>query len=173
MYHKKKNGSYKTVGEPGSDEFISALAAGTKSKLVVEITSGASPSTIALATATKHTATGSRFVSILPKAALAEAEREAKASGLIDIIEFETGDPINVWEVYVIGMKDKILVRSIKQYHIGKGMEIATISERRDHGSGGSDGRTCAMKKSGIGKSKWIVEVDEASGEEHIFKLQR
>ncbi|MBA0743661.1 hypothetical protein Gogos_006323, partial [Gossypium gossypioides] len=61
-------------------------------------------------------------------------------------------------------MKDKILVRSIKQYHIGKGMEIATISERRDHGSGGSDGRTtCAMKKSGIGKSKWIVEVDEAS----------
>ncbi|MBA0772492.1 hypothetical protein Gotri_007855, partial [Gossypium trilobum] len=60
-------------------------------------------------------------------------------------------------------MKDKILVRSIKQYHIGKGMEIATTSERRDHGSGGSDGRTCAMKKSGIGKSKWIVEVDEAS----------
>ncbi|XVE77279.1 hypothetical protein DITRI_Ditri13aG0049600 [Diplodiscus trichospermus] len=94
---KRRNDSWKTR-EPGSNEFISALAAGMKSKLIVEVKSSVSPSTIALATAAKHT--GARFVCILPEAALPEAKRETKDSGLMDIVDFKTGDPTEILQNY-------------------------------------------------------------------------
>ncbi|XP_022759584.1 uncharacterized protein LOC111305964 isoform X1 [Durio zibethinus] len=222
-YQNKRSDSWKTR-EPGSNEFISALAAGTKSKLIVEIKSSVSPSTIALATAAKHT--GARFVCILPEAALPEAKKDTKDSGLIDVVEFKTGDPTEILQNYekidfslvdckndhypkllkminlnpekavvvadnlagdkeglggyVTGMKNKVPVRSMK-HPIGKGMEITTIgrtvkSERRDQGGKGHFGaerRGIPMKKTAIAKSKWIVKVDEESGEEHIFRLPR
>ncbi|OMO64302.1 Cytochrome b561, eukaryote [Corchorus capsularis] len=87
-----------TTREPGSNEFISALAAGMKSKLIVEIKSSVSPSTIALATAAKHT--GARFVCILPETALNQVKKETKDSGLIDIVEFNTGDPTEILQHY-------------------------------------------------------------------------
>ncbi|XWS35900.1 hypothetical protein CRYUN_Cryun20dG0036600 [Craigia yunnanensis] len=220
---KRRSDSWKT-GEPGSNEFISALAAGMKSKLIVEVKSSVSPSTIALATAAKHT--GARFVCILPEAALPEAKRETKDSGLIDVVEFKTGDPTEILQNYekndfslvdcknddypkllkmikvnpkkavvvatnlagdqegleghVTRMKDKVGVRSMT-HPIGKGMEITTFgrtnkSERRNQGGGvhfGAERRGIPMKKTVISKSKWIVEVDEESGEEHIFRLPR
>ncbi|XVF22378.1 hypothetical protein REPUB_Repub12eG0167400 [Reevesia pubescens] len=222
-YQKKRSDSWKTR-EPGSYEFISALAAGMKSKLIVEIKSSVSPSTIALATAAKHT--GARFICILPEAALHEAKRETKNSGLIDVVEFKTGDPTEILQNYekidfslvdcknddypkllkmvnvnpkravvvannlagdkeglggyVTGLKDKVSVRSMK-HPIGKGMEITTIgrtikSERRDQGgTGGHFGaeRNGISTKKATAKSKWIVKVDEESGEEHIFRLPR
>ncbi|XP_007051551.2 PREDICTED: uncharacterized protein LOC18613980 [Theobroma cacao] len=219
----KLSDSWKTR-EPGSSEFISALAAGMKSKLIVEVKSSVSPSTIALATAAKHT--GARFVCILPETALLEAKKETKDSGLIDIVEFKTGDPTEILQNYekidfslvdcknddypkllkminvnpkkavvvannlasdkegfgghVKGMKDKVTVRSMK-HPIGKGMEITTIgrtnkSERRDRGGGGllgAERRGIPMKKTASANSKWIVRVDEESGEEHIFRPPR
>ncbi len=77
--------------ETGSNEFISALAAGMKAKLIVEITSDVSPSTVALATAARHT--GGRLVCILPEPVLAESKKVIRDSGLKDIVEFRTGDP--------------------------------------------------------------------------------
>ncbi|MBA0845422.1 hypothetical protein Goarm_022302 [Gossypium armourianum] len=74
--------------EPRSNEFISALAAGMKSKLIVEVKSSVSPSTLALATAAKHT--GAKFVCILPEAALPEVKRESKDLGLTDVVKFKT-----------------------------------------------------------------------------------
>lgn len=52
------------VQEPGSNEFVSVLAAGMKAKLIVEVTSWVSLTTIALATAARQ-AEG-RLVCILP-----------------------------------------------------------------------------------------------------------
>ncbi|XP_012481105.1 uncharacterized protein LOC105795999 [Gossypium raimondii] len=74
--------------EPRSNEFISALAARMKSKLIVEVKPRVSPSTLALATAAKHT--GAKFVCILPEAALPEVKRESKDLGLTDVVEFKT-----------------------------------------------------------------------------------
>ncbi|MFQ6619880.1 hypothetical protein Gotur_001169 [Gossypium turneri] len=74
--------------EPRSNEFISALAAGMKSKLIVEVKSSVSPSTLALATTAKHT--GAKFVCILPEAALPEVKRESKDLGLTDVVKFKT-----------------------------------------------------------------------------------
>ncbi|XVF80236.1 hypothetical protein PTKIN_Ptkin15bG0054700 [Pterospermum kingtungense] len=216
---KRRSDSWKTR-EPGSSEFISALAAGMEGKLIVEVKSSVSPSTIALATAAKHT--GARFVCILPEAALLEAKRETKDTGLINMVEFKTGDPTEILKNYekvdfslvdcmnddypkllkmikvnphkavvvainlagdkeglgghVTGMKDKVPVRSMK-HPIGKGMEITTIgrsnkSERRDQGGGvhfGAETMGIPQKR----KSKWIVKVDEESGEEHIFRMPR
>ncbi|XP_022759585.1 uncharacterized protein LOC111305964 isoform X2 [Durio zibethinus] len=194
-YQNKRSDSWKTR-EPGSNEFISALAAGTKSKLIVEIKSSVSPSTIALATAAKHT--GARFVCILPEAALPEAKKDTKDSDckndhypkLLKMINLNPEKAVVVADNlagdkeglggYVTGMKNKVPVRSMK-HPIGKGMEITTIgrtvkSERRDQGGKGHFGaerRGIPMKKTAIAKSKWIVKVDEESGEEHIFRLPR
>ncbi|XP_050238545.1 uncharacterized protein LOC126688026 [Mercurialis annua] len=88
--HKRRCESWMTR-EPGSNEFISALAAGMKAKLIVEVTYGVSPSTVALATAARHT--GGRLVCILPEPVLAESKKVIKDSGLKDLVEFRTGDP--------------------------------------------------------------------------------
>ncbi|KAI4355236.1 hypothetical protein L6164_004029 [Bauhinia variegata] len=77
--------------ENGSNEFVSALAAGMKAKLIVEVTSRASPSTIALAAAARQT--GGRVVCILPEVFLDESEQVIRNLGLEDQVEFRTEDP--------------------------------------------------------------------------------
>lgn len=72
--------------EPGSNEFVSALAAGMKAKLIVEVTSCVSLSTIALAAAARQT--GGRLECILPETALDESKQVIRNSGLIDQVEF-------------------------------------------------------------------------------------
>ncbi|CAL0302175.1 unnamed protein product [Lupinus luteus] len=88
--HKIQYGSWR-VQEPGSNEFVSALAAGMKAKLIVEVTSCASSSTIALAAAAKQT--GGRLVCILPEPSLDELQQVIRTSGLKDQVEFRTEDP--------------------------------------------------------------------------------
>ncbi|KAJ6343990.1 hypothetical protein OIU76_005680 [Salix suchowensis] len=88
--HKKRYDSWMTK-EPGSNEFISALAAGMKAKLIVEVANGVSPSTVALAAAARQT--GGRLVCILPEPVPAESKKVIKDSGLKDIVDFKTGDP--------------------------------------------------------------------------------
>lgn len=206
--------------EPGSNEFISALAAGNEAKLIVEVTSSVSPSTIALAAAARHT--GGRLVCIIPEPVLAESKEVIKNSGLKDIVEFKTGDPSkllsNIENIdfslvdckndeytrlltlidvnprksvvvannlvgekkglggHVRGVKDKVVVRSMKR-PIGKGMEITMIGKSIDLDKKGQGGghfqpkiRSGGTRKTS-GKSKWIVKVDEKSGEEHIYRV--
>ncbi|KAI5564775.1 hypothetical protein POPTR_014G098800v4 [Populus trichocarpa] len=88
--HKRRYDSWMTK-EPGSNEFISALAAGMKAKLIVEVAYGVSPSTVALAAAARQT--GGRLVCILPEPVPAESKKVIKDSGLKDIVDFKTGDP--------------------------------------------------------------------------------
>lgn len=211
---RRRQNSWKTP-EPESNEFISALAAGMKAKLIVEITSGVSPSTIALAAAARQT--GGRLVCILPERVLDESTEVIKDSGLRDMVEFKTGDPyellpsyekidfsfvdcqtenysrlVNVLDVnprrsvivanhlvggreglggHVKGLKDKVEVRSI-----GEDMEVTMIGrsdgtgQKRDCGERGEGG---APERSRLAKCKWVVKVDEESGEEHFFRIPR
>lgn len=69
-----------------------------KAKLIVEVTSTASPSTLALATAARET--GGRLVCILPEPVLAESKRVIKDSGLRHVVEFKTGDPSKLLPSY-------------------------------------------------------------------------
>lgn len=57
MQCSKKNQNCESCGtqEPESNEFISPLAAGMSAKLMVEVTSDVSPSTVALAAAARQT----------------------------------------------------------------------------------------------------------------------
>ncbi|XP_043697275.1 uncharacterized protein LOC122648073 [Telopea speciosissima] len=209
--------------EPEGNEFISALAAGMSAQLIVEISSGESPSTIALAAAARQT--GGRLVCILPEPeTLAESKQAIKDSGLKDMVEFKVGDPaellpnyenidfslidcktvnykrslklldVNPSKSVVVannlvegrkglgghcrGMKGKASVRSVK-HPIGKGMEVTMIGKSNEFGKGGGKSICTpqAEKKGGgggrTGKSKWVVRIDEDSGEEHIFRLPK
>lgn len=69
-----------------------------KAKLIVEVTTSVSPSTIALAAAARHT--GGRLVCILPEPVLAESKRVIKDSGLRDLVEFKTGEPSELLPSY-------------------------------------------------------------------------
>ncbi|MBA0847269.1 hypothetical protein Goshw_015433 [Gossypium schwendimanii] len=135
--------------EPRSNEFISALAAGMKSKLIGEVKSSVSPSTLALATAAKHT--GAKFVCILPEAALPENGDYPKLPNTIKVnpkravvVATNLSDDKQGLGAHIVGKKNKVTVRSMK-HPIGKGMEITTIgktntSERHDQGGGGHFG---------------------------------
>lgn len=69
-----------------------------KAKLIVEVITSVSPSTIALAAAARHT--GGRLVCILPEPVLAESKRVIKDSGLKDLVEFKTGEPSELLPSY-------------------------------------------------------------------------
>ncbi|CAJ1961302.1 unnamed protein product [Sphenostylis stenocarpa] len=84
--------------QQGNNEFVSALAAGMKAKLIVEVTHRASPSTIALAAAARQT--GGRLVCILPELVLNESEEVIRNSGLKEQVEFRTEDPSKILPYY-------------------------------------------------------------------------
>ncbi|XP_027109735.2 uncharacterized protein [Coffea arabica] len=206
--------------EPESTEFISALAAGMRAQLMVEVASEVSPATVALAAAARQT--GGKLVCILPEVKENKSQQLIEESGLNDMVEFETGDPVDVLHNYenidfslidctsdnykklldqldvnprrsvvvannlvegckgleghLRGVEKEAKVRSIK-YPIGKGMEITLIGKFSDHNKRekGRGSLSRAEKKGGIvkktDKSKWIVKVDEKSGEENFYRL--
>ncbi|KAL3615716.1 hypothetical protein CASFOL_041377 [Castilleja foliolosa] len=77
--------------EPQSNEFISALAAGMSAKLIVEVTSEVSSSTVALAVAARQT--GGKLICILPEPNLTKSQKAIDDSGLSEMVEFNTCDP--------------------------------------------------------------------------------
>ncbi|XP_057463200.1 uncharacterized protein LOC130753227 [Actinidia eriantha] len=218
----EENCDTSTTAEPESKEFISALAAGMNAKLIVEVTPEASSSTIALAAAARQT--GGKLVCILPKPRLDESQKVIDESGLNDMVEFKTGDPVELLpnyenidfslvdcktdnytnllglldvnptksvvvadnlvegrkglEGHVKGMENKGKVRSMK-HPIGKGMEVTMIGKSNEvakkHQSKGGHSRARGGSGrrggGGGGKSKWVIKVDEKSGEEHFFRM--
>nr|GMD21612.1 uncharacterized protein LOC109152261 [Ipomoea batatas] len=87
--------------EPECMELISALAAGNRAKLMVEVTSGGpTPFTVALAVAAKQT--GGRVVCILPPSSAhrRHAEELIPDEGLREVIEFVEGNPGEVIKKY-------------------------------------------------------------------------
>lgn len=95
--HREKCSSSETQ-EPKSSEFISALAAGMSAKLMVEVTCEVSTSTVALAAAARQT--GGKVVCIVPEITLNESRQTIQDSGLNDMVEFRTGNPIEVLPKY-------------------------------------------------------------------------
>ncbi|XP_052171689.1 uncharacterized protein LOC127787672 [Diospyros lotus] len=91
--HEEQCESSQTA-EPESREFISALAAGMNAKRIVEVTAEASPSTIALAAAARQT--GGKLVCIVPEPSLDESQKVIDDTGLNEMVEFKTGDPVEI-----------------------------------------------------------------------------
>ncbi|GER46351.1 hypothetical protein STAS_23382 [Striga asiatica] len=220
---------------PKSNEFISALAAGMSAKLIVEVTSQVSPSTVALAVAARQT--GGKLVCILPEPDAPNPSRRAiHESGLNDMVEFRaSGDPaealfgydnidfslvdfksldqkrlslgVNPRRSVVVasnlvegekgfgpghlrGVEGETRVRSMK-HPVGRGMEITMIGKGSDfgkrrvkrsksgsycmgrfdrNGGGGGDG---GARVRSTDRSKWVFQVDDKSGEEHIFRMPK
>ncbi|PIN17343.1 hypothetical protein CDL12_10001 [Handroanthus impetiginosus] len=187
-------------------------------KLIVEVTSEVSPSTVALAAAARQT--GGKLVCILPEPKLDKSQKAINDSGLTEMVEFKTGDPAEALlsyenidfslvdckaddygkllekldvnpkrsvvvannllegekglEGHLKGVEKKTKVRSMI-HPIGNGMEFAMIGNREKSKSG-----SCCItseRKGGVvrktEKSKWIFQVDEKTGEEHIFRLPK
>ena len=95
--HKRQYGTWR-IQNPGSNEFLSALAAGMKAKLIVEVTSCVSLTTLALAAAARQT--GGRVVCILPESILNDSQQVINNSGLKDQVEFRTEDPSKLLPFY-------------------------------------------------------------------------
>ncbi|CAA2998614.1 Hypothetical predicted protein [Olea europaea subsp. europaea] len=96
---KKECNSCEEMRKLESNEFISALAAGLNSKLIVEVTSEASSSTVALAAAARQT--GGKLLCILPDPrTLDKSLKVIQELGLNEMVKFRTGDPIEVLPNY-------------------------------------------------------------------------
>ncbi|XP_006852655.2 uncharacterized protein LOC18442374 [Amborella trichopoda] len=206
---------HEQVREPESNEYLSALAAGMSAQLIVEVSNGVSPSTIALAAAARQT--GGRLVCILPEPnTLDESKKAIKESGLKDMVEFKVGDPFELVPRYenidfslvdcksddnvglfklldvnprrsvvvasnlsgsrkgvggsVSSMKGKEGVRTVTN-PIGKGMEVTKIGKSDEFLREVKERRGIGIPKRA--KSKWVMNVDEETGEEHIFRVPR
>lgn len=96
---KKERNSCEETRELESNEFISAFAAGLNSKRIVEVTSEASSSTVALAAAARQT--GGKLICILPEPrTLDKSQKVIQDLGLNEMVEFRTGDPVEVLPNY-------------------------------------------------------------------------
>ncbi|KAL8554122.1 hypothetical protein ACS0TY_002373 [Phlomoides rotata] len=99
MCSRSKKGCNCCGGQiPESNEFISALAAGMSAKLIVEVTSEVSPSTVALAAAARQT--GGKVVCILPERKLNKSQKAIEDLGLSEMVEFKTEDPAEALQNY-------------------------------------------------------------------------
>ncbi|XP_060180020.1 uncharacterized protein LOC132609859 [Lycium barbarum] len=220
MRCSKQNESCDSSGtqEPDGNKFILALVVGMSAKLMVEVTSEVSPSTVALAAATRQTR--GKVVCIIPEQKLDKTQKVIEETGLNDMVEFKTGDPGDVLPNYekidfsLVDCKTKnydtliekldvnpersvvvannmegrkvvrgklknvvqneVKVRSIK-HPIGKGLEATMIKKSRlgshNHGHQKVEKKKGKVKLSK--KSKWVSEVDEKSGEEHIYRMTK
>lgn len=209
--------------EPESTQFLSALAAGMSAQNIVEVSSQASQSTVALAVAARQT--GGRLICILPRPeSLVESKLVIEHSGLTDMVEFKVGDPYKLLpecenvDFSVVDCKsdsytgllklldmnptksvvvannlvgdksglggelqslqiNKSAVRSAK-HPIGKGMEVTMIGKSAEFAAeepkdlrSERKGRGASRRRRGSGRSSWVMKIDEASGEEHIFRI--
>lgn len=85
--------------EPHSTEFIAALAAGMSSKLILEVSPSAAPTTIALAVAARQT--GGRLICILSDPnAMHDAMLAMKELSLSGVVEFIIGDAKKIVPLY-------------------------------------------------------------------------
>ncbi|KAF3440151.1 hypothetical protein FNV43_RR18429 [Rhamnella rubrinervis] len=89
------------LSEPRCMEFLSALAAGKRARLMVQVTAeGITPLTIALAVAAKQT--GGQLVCILQQREQVEKSRAwLMGNDLEDVIELDYGNPCEVIDKYM------------------------------------------------------------------------
>ncbi|KAG5579375.1 hypothetical protein H5410_050002, partial [Solanum commersonii] len=178
--------------DPDGNKFISAPAADMSAKLMVEVASEVYQ--VALAEAARQTGGKSvgKVMCIIPEHKLDKTQKEIEEKGLNDMVEFKTGDPVDVNQERSVvvtnnvegrkGVRGKlkkvvqneVKVRSTK-YPIGKGLEVTMIERNRlgSHNHGYQRGEKKKDKVKYSDKSKWMLEVDENSGEEHIYRMRK
>ncbi|OVA14983.1 Protein of unknown function DUF1442 [Macleaya cordata] len=144
--HDHKLHDSASTPEPECTEFISALAAGMSSQLIVEVSSEVSHSTIALAAAARQT--GGRLVCILPEenTSSIESKQVIKESGLKDMVEFKVGDPFELLQNYenidffLIDCKTEEYTRLLKLVDVNprRAVVVANNLEEGRKGLGGN-----------------------------------
>ncbi|OIV95052.1 hypothetical protein TanjilG_10872 [Lupinus angustifolius] len=128
-----------------------------KAKLIVEVTSCASSSTIALAAAAKQT--GGRLVCILPEPSLHELKEVIRTSGLKDQVEFRTEDPSMLLPFYenidfsLVDCKDDAYTRFLNLLDVNP-IRSVIVANNLDGDKKGLEG---FVKRKGYGDEKVVV----------------
>lgn len=141
--HNKEGSTLQTTRpliEPKCMEFISALAAGNRAKLMIEITSkGLTPLTIALAVAAKQT--GGRLVCILPsREEMDTIYTQLKGNDLKKVIRFVVGNPCEVIKQYkkidfiVIDCKFEDHLRLFKNIDVNSKGSVVVVVNNKEGG---------------------------------------
>jgi predicted O-methyltransferase YrrM len=142
--------------EPKYMEFLSALAAGKRARLMMEITSdGITPLTIALAVATKQT--GGQLICIGHGDDIEKSKALVMGNSLENVIRFEYGNPCEVIKQYknidfaVIDCKFQDHLKIFKTINLnpsGSRLVVNNLHRRRDGISfaGVVEGRNCGVK---------------------------
>ncbi|TQE13446.1 hypothetical protein C1H46_001013 [Malus baccata] len=172
--------SWKTQ-EPGSNEFVSALAAGMKAKLIVEPVFNESKKVIrdlGLKDLVEFkTSDPSELLSNYKNIDFSVVDcKNDDYTRLLKLLDVNPRKSVVVannlvgerkgLEGHLGVMEKRAPVRSTKN-SIGKGMEVTVIGKNTEVGKGYWRGGS----KRRSGKSKWVVKVDEKSGEDHIFRV--
>ncbi|XP_010255625.1 PREDICTED: uncharacterized protein LOC104596245 [Nelumbo nucifera] len=188
----------KNAKEPDVAEFVSALAAGNSSQLMVEVCAGAAGATTLALVAAAHQ-TGGNVVCIVP--GLEELLSSEEALGVnADCVEFvigeartllfndyrgadfvlidcTLGDYEGVFRVVQAGAKKNggAVVVGYNASSRGSGWKSGSNTQLLPIGQGLLVTRIPATPKVGDGgssrRSRWVVTVDKCTGEEHVFRI--
>ncbi|KAK1274146.1 hypothetical protein QJS04_geneDACA012326 [Acorus gramineus] len=174
---------------PDIAECVSAMAAGNSAKLMVEICSGAAgPMTLALVAAARQT--GGRVACVLRAREDLRASREALGGAEADNVEFVFGDA--AWLLSddyaradfvlvdcklegnerVFGAAQKAIVVG---YNAFCDASWLTSGPRSDLLPTGDGLRACRVVRTAAverRRRRWVVKVDECTGEEHVFRAK-
>lgn len=178
--------------QPDVAEFISALAAGSGSRLIVEVRSNAAgPTTLALVAAAQQT--NGKVVCILPNRIDLESSIRS-FSNSNGVVEFVTGDATALLQkeyrsadfVLVdceLGCHEGVFEtakETVRKGGVVVGSNAFKCGERvvRSNGDNllpiGGGIRICRVKEDAAsrkGQSQWVVKVDECTGEEHVYRI--
>lgn len=174
-------------------EFISAMAAGNCSRLMIDVCeNSAGPTTLALIAAAHQT--GGRVICIVPTH---DGLRASKATlgELASSVDLIVGDALTLFRSNVdvcSGMPDFVLVdckmrwsenvfaaaRQTMEDNGGKGVAVGYNAMRCHEMDrtellpiGGGLRVTRVAEKTTRGRSKWVIKVDEYTGEEHVYRI--
>lgn len=185
------------VVEPDVAEFVSAMAAGSCAKFMVEACAGpAGPTTLALVAAARQT--GGRVVCIVRGAEeLRASEAALWGAGVAgSSVELVAGDARALlspggryggadFVLVDCAMEGQQEVFRAAQEGSGRGGGGVVVGYNAFHGGGGpwnwraellpiGEGLRVSRERraaAGVKKSRWVVRVDEETGEEHAFRV--
>ncbi|WVZ17145.1 hypothetical protein V8G54_010127 [Vigna mungo] len=192
--NKKREDGIWRVGNPESNELISALAAGMKAKLIVEVSSCVSLYTIALAVAARQS--GGKLICVIPKSVLHESKEAIMNSGVEEQVEFRTEEPSKLLSLYhdidffLVHCKDDNYSRLLNLVDVSMKRSVIVVAKHvlshqkglrwyirgkheKSEGNAMEVSRICMNDDSDKKrrKSSWIAKFDEESGEEHIYRV--
>ncbi|KAK1325768.1 hypothetical protein QJS10_CPA01g02663 [Acorus calamus] len=171
---------------PDVAEYVSAMAAGNSAKLMVEACSGAAgPMTLALVAAARQT--GGRVACVLRAREDLRASREALGAEA-DNVEFVFGDAARLLSgdyaradfvlvdcklegnERVFGAAQKAIVVGYNAFCDASWLPSGPRSDLLPIGDGL---RVCRVVRTAAAerKRRWVVKVDECTGEEHVFRI--